>query len=51
MACGGDGRGFHTFLKITSLKVNVIAQLEFEFGYYDVKVQYVRHYTPQEFPL
>ena len=29
-----------------SPKVNAVAQLEFEFAYYDVTVQHVSHYVP-----
>ena len=33
------------FLPFLSLKVKVIARLEFELAYYDVAVQNVSHYT------
>ena len=35
----------HNFPWLISLKVNIIAQLEFELTHYDVAVQYVRHYA------
>ena len=41
----GGGEDFHSFPKCISLRVNVIAQLEFELTYFDVVVQYVNHYT------
>ena len=37
--------GVYTFPKGISPKVNVIAWLEFELAYYDVKVQHVNHYA------
>ena len=36
----------HTFPKGISLKVNVIARLEFELTYYDAAVQHISHYSP-----
>ena len=35
----------HTFYKSISLKVNVIAQLEFELNYFQAIVQHFSHYT------
>ena len=37
--------GVHTFPKGICPKVNVIAQLEFELGYYDSTVQHFSYYT------
>ena len=34
----------HTFYKSISLKVNIIARLEFEFLFYGIAIQHVRHY-------
>ena len=36
-------KGVHAFLKCFSLKMNVIAQLEFQYVYHDVTVQHVSH--------
>ena len=41
----------HTFLNGNSLKVNEIAQLEFEFAYFDVPVQHVIHYDLGTSPI
>ena len=38
----GD-KGFHTFPKGISPKVNVIVQLEFELTHYNVLVQHISH--------
>ena len=38
-------KGFHAFTKSISLKVNVIAWLEFELTYYDIAVKHVNHLT------
>ena len=35
----------HTFLKGISLKVNIIARLDFKLAYYDSPVQRFNHYT------
>ena len=35
----------HTFMKGIRPKINVIASLEFEFAYYNVRVQYIIHYA------
>ena len=35
----------HAFPKGISPKVNVLARLEFELAYYDVKLKHVRHNT------
>ena len=43
---GGDLR-VYAFPKGISLKVNIIAQQEFELAYYDIAVQYVSHYTTE----
>ena len=40
MAGEGRDKGAHTFHKGISLKVNVIADLEFELTHYDVAVQH-----------
>ena len=37
--------GVHTFPKDTSLKVNIIAQLEFELTYYNITVQHISNYA------
>ena len=37
----------HTFPKSTSLKVNIIAQLDFKFAYDNVSVQHVSHYSTE----
>ena len=42
----GGIRSFHTFFDCISLKVNIIARLEFELAYYDVEVRHLSHYTP-----
>ena len=42
---GCEVRWFHAFLKLVSLSVNVIAQLEFELAYYDVIIQLVSLYA------
>ena len=38
-------RRFIPFPKVISLKVNIIAQLEFELTNYDVAVQHISHYA------
>ena len=40
----------HAFLKSISRKVNAMARLEFELGYYDVAAQHVNHYTITKTP-
>ena len=45
-----EDKGVHIFLKSINLKVNIIAQLEFELTYYDIVVQHVNHYTMETFP-
>ena len=44
------GKKVHAFPKSTSLKVNVIAQLEFELTYYIVTVQYASHNATRTTP-
>ena len=43
-------KGVHAFPKGISLKVNVIAWLEFELTYYDVTVQHVSHIAMETTP-
>ena len=43
--CEGGDKGYHTFPKSISQKVNVIAQLDFELTYYNVAVLHVNHYV------
>ncbi len=38
-------RVFTPFSRVTCLKVNIIAQLEFELSFYDFAVQHFSHYT------
>ena len=38
-------QGVHTFLLGISLKVNIIARLQFEVAYFDDAVKHVSHYT------
>ena len=40
-----EDKGAHTFPKSICLKVNIIAQLEFELAYHDSSVQRFNHYT------
>ena len=40
-----EDKGFQTFPKGISPKVNVITQLEVELANYNAEVQYVSHYT------
>ena len=42
---GGGDKEAHTFAKGISLKLNVIAQLEFEFVYHKATVQYFSNYA------
>ena len=39
------GKGIHTFPKVISPKVNLIARLDFERAYYDYAVQHISHYV------
>ena len=41
----------YAFPESISLKVNLIARLEFELAYYDVVVQHVNHNTTETLPL
>ena len=43
-----EDKGIQTFFK--SLRVNVIAQLEFEHVYFKAAVQYLSHYTSRTHP-
>ena len=36
-------KGIHSFPKVTSLKFNIIAPIDFEPTHYDFSVQHVRH--------
>ena len=45
----GD-KGFHIFPKGMSLKVNVIARLEFELANYDIAAQHFIHFSPDTSP-
>ena len=45
----GD-KGIHTFPKGISLKVKVIALLEFELAYHDVAVEHISKYTTGTLP-
>ena len=38
-------KGFHTFPKGISPKVNIMAWLEFELAYYNYAVQHFNHYN------
>ena len=40
----GD-KGLHTFPKSISLKLNVVARLEFELAYFEAVVQHCSHYV------
>ena len=41
----GEDKGVHTFPNSICVKVNKIAELEFELAYYDSVVQRFNHYT------
>ena len=45
-----EEKGVHTFPKGISLKVNVIARLEFELAYYDSAVQRFNYYSTRISP-
>ena len=42
---GWEDKRIHTFLKGISLKMNVIAWLEFELVYFEATVQHFSHYA------
>ena len=46
----GRNKGFYTFPKGMSPKVNVMVWLEIEFTYFEAAVQHLSHYTTRLHP-